>query len=66
VSKETLPSVDLKPAGFTPKYGWPFASRNRRSRRRYPSRRTNFVVGAVLVAAFGLLLYGIVELILHI
>ena len=66
MSKETLPSVEVQPAGFTPKYGWPFVSRNRRSPRSRPSRRTNLVAGACLVAALGFVIYFIVELISHI
>lgn len=70
MGKEPLPPVELKPAGFTPDYGWPIVSKTRRNRRgldRSPaSRRTNLIVGACLVVALGLVIYFTVEVIVRI
>jgi hypothetical protein len=66
VSKGKLPDVEVEPVFFTPKYGWPFVARNRRANpTAWPSKRTNLIVGACVLAAVALGIFLVVELVSH-
>jgi len=61
-----MPPVELDPVGMTPRYGWPFVSKRYPKGARRASGRPNLLVSASLTVALGLVIYLVVELVLHI